>query len=372
MKNKLSVLLCMSLAVWTMVACGSSEDDTSDVGTTENELVVTPAIEVVPIDANDYITLCDYSEVLVTSEMMEVTEEDIDEYIKWGLESLGETIEVTDRAVEHGDTVNIDFDGTIDGLPEDDTSVDGLGYDLVIGSGSFIDGFEDGLLGAQVGDTVTLNLTFPESYPNNPDIEGNDAVFEVVINAIKVLQLPELTDDIAATLEPTVATVEEYREFIREMFNEEVLVIFESSIQSEIFTYILMNSTYEELPEDMIQYYQKVYYDMVSSYVGIYGMTLEDYAVGIGMTMEAFEEESFVIAEEMAKEYITFKMVAEIEGITVTEDEIDQMAMDSMLMSGFAVETAEEYIEQVGAIQIEHTLLAEKVLPQMVQYAVYE
>ncbi|MFI3200773.1 MAG: trigger factor [Eubacteriales bacterium] len=381
MKKKWSILIGMSLTIAMLTACGSSSEDSvganessQETGGVEEGSYITEVIQVAPVNASDYVTLGDYSQVPIASILEEVTQEDVDLYIQWGLESIAETSEITDtqRVVEYGDTVNIDFDGTIDGLPEDDTSADGVGYDLVIGSGSFIDGFEEGLVGANVGDSVTLNLVFPEVYPNNPDIQGNNAIFEVVIHSVKELIVPELTDEVATTFEPSVATIEEYREFVRILLEEEMLYQHEYSVKNEIFTYILANASYEEVPEDMILYYQNVYYNMVASYVVMYGMTMEGYVEAVGMTAEDFEEESFLIAEEMAKEYLTFKAVADAEGIAITQEEINAMAEEAMWMSGMAVDSVEEYLEQIGAIQVEHTLLAERVLEQIVQYAVYE
>lgn len=356
MKNKLSILLLISMVLMSMSACSKEIEEVAG--------------EVESVDASDYVTLCDYSEVLVTTVLQEVTEEDIESYIQLGLEYLGEEVEVTDRAVEIGDIVNINYNGTIEGLSEDEEQPADEGVDLVIGSGSFIEGFEEGLVGAEIGDTITLDLVFPDEYVNNPDIAGNSAVFEVLINSIAVLEIPELTDEVATLLEPTVSTIEEYRELVRELFEEEVVLIYESSVQSEIFSYILENSVCAQVPDDMSEYYSGVYYDMVSSYVSMYGVSLEDYIAIMGMTVEAFDEECIEVGTEMAKEYLVFKAVAVAEGIDVTEDEINALAEESMVMSGF--DSLDDYIALVGILQIEHTLLAERVLPHLVQYAIYE
>ena len=132
-----------------------------------------------------YVELGDYKGIEYTMDVAEVTDDQVNQQIDSFLDGLAETEEVTDRAVEDGDTVNIDFTGTKDGEEFEGGSSEG--YDLVIGSGSFIDGFEDGLIGHEIGDEVSLDLTFPEEYPQNEDLAGQDVV-KVARDALEVAE----------------------------------------------------------------------------------------------------------------------------------------------------------------------------------------
>ena len=159
-----------------------------------------------------YVELGDYKGIEYTMDVAEVTDDQVNQQIDSFLDGLAETEEVTDRAVEDGDTVNIDFTGTKDGEEFEGGSSEG--YDLVIGSGSFIDGFEDGLIGHEIGDEVSLDLTFPEEYPQNEDLAGQDVNFKVTINSISVKNTPELTDKVVAD-NTDYDNVEDYKEIGR-------------------------------------------------------------------------------------------------------------------------------------------------------------
>ena len=126
--------------------------------------------------------------------------------------------EVTDRPAKEGDTVNIDYKGMKDGVAFEGGTAQG--YDLTLGSGSFIDGFEDGLIGAETGETRNLELKFPYRYKNNPDLAGQPVVFEVTVNKIVETVTPELTDEYAAE-NSDYATAEEYREGLRDIMREQ-------------------------------------------------------------------------------------------------------------------------------------------------------
>lgn len=141
-----------------------------------------------------YVTLGDYKGIEYTKTVAEVTEDDIQSKLDSFVDGLAETNEVTDRAVEDGDIVNIDYVGTMDG--EEFEGGSDTGYDLTIGSNSFIDGFETGLIGHNVGEEVSLDLQFPDPYPNNTDYSGKDVNFKVTINKISVKTTPELTDQL--------------------------------------------------------------------------------------------------------------------------------------------------------------------------------
>ena len=158
-----------------------------------------------------YVELGDYKGIEYTREVAEVTDTQIQSQVDSLLSSLTETTEVTDRPIEEGDTANIDFVGTMNGEEFDGGS--GEGFDLEIGSDSFIDGFEDGLIGHSVGEKVSLDLTFPENYQSE-DLAGKDVNFAVTINSISVKTTPELTDEVVKE-NTDYDTVDAYKDSVR-------------------------------------------------------------------------------------------------------------------------------------------------------------
>ena len=165
-------------------------------------------------------------------EVPEITDADVEAQIQFNLAANPEEEVVTDRGAEDGDTVNIDFKGYKDGVAFD--GGEAAGYDLVLGSGSFIEGFEEGLIGVKAGDEKELNLTFPEDYMS-ADLAGADVVFEVTVNEVKVQKDAELNDEFVKRVSDKSATVEEYRQEIR----EELEAIREMSIENYISNQIM-------------------------------------------------------------------------------------------------------------------------------------
>ncbi|MFI3177130.1 MAG: trigger factor [Eubacteriales bacterium] len=362
MKKKLSILLCMLLAMTTLVACNTKTDDTTDDESSSSGGVVSELTSYVP---SDYITLPDYSSVDIETEPYEITDVDLEEYIAYELSYLAETVEITDRGVESGDTVNIDYIGTQDGVAFDGGTA--AGYDLTIGSGAFIDGFEDGLIGAELGETLVLALTFPEDYTSE-ELSGQEVEFEVVINSITATVTPELTDEVAMTLEPSITTVDEYRAFMLDYIEIESAAYYEVTVQEEVFAYISENATYEDMPQDLIDYYVQVQYDMIDIYAEMYGIDSATFiTMMFGTTEEEYEVSAIESAGDMAREYMMFLLLAELEGITVSLDDINAYA--ELYYADAGLTSAEEYMEMVGEQQVEIVLLAEGVLPALYKYA---
>ena len=211
MKKKLCMLvlaLCMTASV---TACGSKEDTKSSTeakkedtkeeskqedsqdNKEENSGEVTEdtrIVSVAPDEMDQYIKVGEYKGLDVQEDVQEVTDSDIDIQIQTNLSQNLVEVEDENAEVKNGDVVNIDYEGKKDGVAFDGGTAEG--FDLTIGSGSFIDGFEDGLIGAKKGETRDLNLTFPENYQAE-ELAGQDVVFTVKINAIKTT--PELTEE---------------------------------------------------------------------------------------------------------------------------------------------------------------------------------
>lgn len=197
-------------------------------------------------DVLSALTLVDYENISIPDDEVKASEEDVNEEIDSMLEGYMEFSSDTDVEIADGDEVNIDYVGTIDGVEFEGGNSEGAGYDLTIGSGSFIDDFEEQLIGHKVGEDVTVEVTFPEDYGDD-EVAGKDASFAVTINAIKIA--PELTDEfVEENLADTeeVTTVDEYRAKIENNFYEE-------NLEEYLTNYIVENSTVNSYPKKYLK-----------------------------------------------------------------------------------------------------------------------
>ncbi len=236
------------------------------------------------VDINDYVTIGDYTNFTVAHADIAADEDEIQERIQAELDEEREMLKVKAITVAEGDTINIDFDGTVDGIPFEGGSSNDGGYELTLGSGKMIPGFEEAIIGHNVGETFMIDVTFPEDY--SEELGGKAAVFEIKINGI--YQAPELTDEfVAEHLSAYADTAEEYREFVKETIEKENLVAY---IKNDINKSNTVNSYPEGYFEHMekltdfvleseydyyVEYYGDNGYESVSDY---YNMTEEEYA----------------------------------------------------------------------------------------------
>ena len=214
-KKAVALLLCVSMMM-TLNACGNSNKDntegTETVAETETEVI--PSSADITYDAGDYVSLGDYMNMEVTLDKdYQVTDDMVKNYVNNNvIANYPYYVESDKTVVENGDVANIDYEGLLDGEAFDGGTAQD--YDLEIGSGSFIDGFEDGLIGKKIGDTVDLNLTFPKDY-SSTDLAGKEVVFTVKINSVK--RAPKLTDELAAEISNNeYKTAEAYNNYIKE------------------------------------------------------------------------------------------------------------------------------------------------------------
>ena len=227
------------LAAMLLVGCGSEKD-----------------LPLAQIDTERYVTLGDYQNLSVTVEKPKVEDAEVVQTML-NLYRRGISAElggITDRAVARGDTVNIDYVGKMNGEPFENGSASGT--QLTIGSGSFIDGFEDGLVGAMPGETVELDLAFPDPYLNNPDLSGQAVAFTVTVNFIlpPLESEADLLDEVAAAagLEE-VSTVQELRQYAYDSLNRNAQIQYESNVQNAMIQELLAQCDFKKLPENMLE-----------------------------------------------------------------------------------------------------------------------
>lgn len=364
MKKRIALAFMTGFCVAALAACGGTkaakvETDTaaaSETAATETEAETeTEAYYAYNYDLDQLVSLGDYKGLTYTIADTSVTEEEIDTEIGYKLKEYEAPEQITDRAAEDGDTVNIDFEGKMDGETFNGGSAEG--YTLVLGSGSFIDGFEDGLVGVKPGEKVTLDLKFPEEYPNNPDLAGKDVAFDVTINYIHGETItPELNDEFVVSLGlDDVKTVDAYREYVRGYLTEGKISDAESSMRNELVEKAVANAQVKELPEELVEQYKNEYTSYYSEYAQYFGMELEDFLTQYmnNMTVEDLEKEARTYGEDAAKHMLVICAIAKAEGLDNTDEGYDEKLADYAEQNNFdSVETFEEtygkeYLKQV-------------------------
>ena len=347
MKRILAILISVSMMAAVLAGCGEEGANLSS------------------IDAEKYVTsLFEYKGVELSAAKEIIDDVYIDSYIDFILSQYPNYVEVTDRPVGYGDTANIDYVGKdMEGVAFEGGTAQG--YDLVIGSGMFVPGFEDGLVGANVGDTVDVELTFPENY-HNADLAAQDVVFTVTINKITTPVPAELTDEFVAQFGN--ANVEEFRNSVLMALEDSANATFENELQKQIIDIILEECEFtEEVPEALFNYYKDQIYANFEAYAANYGIDVDSYVEQSGMTKEEFEENLTTGATESAREALVCKIIADKEGISVSDEELEQGIQENYMNFGYA--TPEEYKEAENVEDYRDYLLTSKVLNYIIDNA---
>ncbi len=294
------------------------------------------------VRAEDYITLGEYKGLPVKRMSTEVTEEEVQAELDNMLTSSATAEEITDRTdVQAGDVANIDYTGTLDGEVFEGGSAQG--FELEIGSGTFIDGFEEGLIGANVGDTATLNLKFPDEYTNNPDMAGKDVVFAVKVNSISKQVEPEMNDAfIKETTGGEYATVEDYKAYLLEEIEKSNVEYADSTMYADLWNQAVANAAIKkDIPQEYLQTKIDKMTENAKSYAEAYGMDFESFLTNyMGLDEAGFQEETSKYAETAAKESLVLLAIAKAEDIEVTDEELDQAIKDYVELYGYESEDA--------------------------------
>lgn len=344
MKKKIMSILAAVLAVGVLAGCG------------EETLVLKD------MKVEKYVTIGEYKGLEVNVAAPVVDEEEWD----YTVDSFYTTYfpaekGVTDRAVKHGDTANIDYVGTKDGVAFDGGTASG--YNLVIGSGSFIAGFEDGLVGVMPGETVDLDLTFPENY-GSADLAGQAVVFTVTVNYI----LPQEMDEsvISEIGIEGVTNAEELRQYVYDYLYSVAESNYNTSVQNAVMETFMAGNTYKSVPEGLIERYETTTRANIESTAAAYGMDADTFTqYSYGMDLESFLA---TYCEEAAKQDLALQAVANAEGLNITDEELDEMLLEYATQAGVA--TIEEYIGETSKEDYREYFLYNKVVNYLVENAV--
>ena len=327
-----------------------AEETESDNTEDTSEDTPTTAELMAGIDVEKCVTLGDYKGVTVEKTIQSVTDEDVQNEIDNALANY--PVEV-DQAAKEGDTVNIDYVGKIDGEEFDGGSDQGA--DLKLGSGKFIDGFEDGLIGARKGETRTLNLTFPEDYTQ--DLAGKAVEFTVTVNAVKE-PLSEPTDQWVADNIEGYDNLADYKAGIRSEQEESNEQTAENQVRYAAWTQVIDNCTINEYPETLVEVGKKLYEQQVETYAKYAGMELDAYIESSGLTQEEYQSNMEEYGKNVAAQALVCQAICNKEGFAIGDDDYQKALQDMLTEYGC---TEEELIQTYGQDNVEQSIMLNRV-----------
>jgi trigger factor len=321
-----------------------------------------PFIFTAEVATKPEVTLGEYKGLKVDKVPVEVTAEDVEAEIKRELERNARTVEVTDRSVQKDDMVTLDYEGFVDG--EAFEGGKGTDYPLTIGSGAFIPGFEDQLIGAEIGQEVEVNVTFPEQY-HSKELAGKEAVFKCTVHTIKEKELPELDDEFASDVSEC-ETLAEYRQEVEKKLTERKQTQAREQIEDQAVDQAAENAQMD-IPQPMIDLQVRQMEDDMGYRLQMQGMTKEMYFQMTGLTEDRMKQDMEAQAVKTIRTRLVLEAVAKAENIVVSEERLEEELKKMAETYGREVEAlkgqmGEKRIEEMKesiAVQDAITLIAD-------------
>ena len=322
------------------------------------------------VTATDYVTLPDdYADITISADLGQVSDDDINDYIDSNvLSNFATTNEVKDRAAADGDTVNIDYVGRIDGVAFDGGDTKGNGADLTLGSGTYIDNFEDQIVGHTPGETFDVTVTFPEDY-GNEDLNGKEAVFETTLNYIKESVTPELTDDwVKENLGESMSlnSVDELKAFVKST------MLYDNQA-SDVYTALHDKASYsDELPQTALDYYRDVLLYRIYTYAQNYGTTM-DALLASGMmgssydNVDAYLKDAHDSIRSITQQALLMQAVAEKMGFRC-----DTATMNADFGRYYGTTDPTQYVTAYGENYVKMNVLQSDVMQNLIDNVKYE
>ncbi len=280
------------------------------------------------------VTLGDYKGLEVEAELQKLTDEMVDARIEEDRKKASRTIDVDDRAVQEGDTVNLDYAGTVDGVAFAGGTAQG--QTLTIGSHQFIPGFEEQMVGMQIGEEKDLNVKFPDEY-HAEELKGKDAVFHVKVNSIQATEVPELDDDFAADISD-FDTFKEYKENIVKELTERVEKNNDVATENALVEKAAENAEID-IPEAMIEDQAEYMVREMGMRMSYQGLRMEDYLKYTGQTMDDLKRMYKPEAEKRVRIELVIDAIRKAEKIEPTEEDVDKAIEEQAKQIGQEVET---------------------------------
>lgn len=395
MKKNFTLFVALVSAAALLTACGdkasenSSEEasagateaaDTGAAAQTEGDVDLSTLETQTPLDTDldTCLTLGEYKGVTAEVAAVEITDEDVENQLASLYAQDPLMTDVTGRAVESGDTVNIDYVGKYADTQEAFQGGTAQGASLTIGSHSYIDGFEDGLIGVNIGDTVDLNLTFPEDY-GAADLAGKDVVFTVTVNGIQTSE-PEPSDEWVASRDlEGVTDLEGFKAHLKEQLTQDALSARDDTIQNTVLETVMNNTTFNEVPEKLYNRYYKQQYEAINYYTQLYAtstgtqLTSDEF---VTMTMQnngiAGSAEDYInnMVDQTTRQFMMLQAIADKEGIEVTDEDIDEYlhnAYDNAATTAYS--SFEEYKDSLEMEIYREGLMSQKVVDFLTENA---
>lgn len=322
------------------------------------------------VTATDYVTLPDdYADITISADLGQVSDDDINDYIDSNvLSNFATTNEVKDRAAADGDTVNIDYVGRIDGVAFDGGDTKGSGADLTLGSGTYIDNFEDQIVGHTPGETFDVTVTFPEDY-GNEDLNGKEAVFETTLNYIKESVTPELTDDwVKENLGESMSlnNVDELKAFVKST------MLYDNQA-SDVYTALHDKASYaDELPQTALDYYRDVLLYRIYTNAQKYGTDMNT-LLSSGMMGSSYDSVDAYLADasdsikSITQQALLMQAVAEKTGF-----KCDTATMSADFGRYYGTTDPSQYVSAYGENYIKMNVLQSDVMQNLIDNVKYE
>lgn len=343
----------------------------------EEEIVSSPKIDVEQLEAGKpfiftaevalkpQVTIGQYKGMKVDKADLDVTEEEVTAEIDKEREKNARTVDITDRAVKDGDIATIDFEGFVDGVAFDGGK--GSDYPLTIGSHAFIPGFEEELIGAEIGAETDVNVTFPEDYQAE-ELAGKAAVFKCTVKRLQEKQMPELDDDFVSEVSEESDTVEEYKEEIRKKLAgrkaDEARAVKEDALIDAIIADARM-----DIPEAMVETQQRQMVQEYAQRMQSQGISMEQYMQFTGMTNEMLLEQVKPQVMRRIQSRLVLEAVVAAENIEVTEEEINQELKTMGEVYQMEADKVEELLGENGRKQVADDLKVKKAMEFVVENA---
>ena len=342
----LGYVLSLALGMTMLTGCGKKVDGVDQQGMIDKYAA--------------YCDLPDYKGLEYTETKSTVTDADVRNKIDSLLQQYATKTQVKEGTVADGDNVNIDFVGSIDGVEFEGGNSNGAGYDLTLGSGSMIPGFEDGIVGHKVGETFNIKATFPENYGKD-ELNGKEADFKITINYLTQTELPEYNDAFVASYTDATSILE-YEDSVRKDLVEQYEQSDKSQNESAIMQVLVEKTTYNEYPQQEMQDLIDKSIAQQEQAASSYGYSLGDYVTArYGFSDEdSFRQYIQGLAEDYIKEKIAVCAVAKDTGITVTKEEVDNYK--KKIMDYYSYEDESKLEENYSSEDIVYYALAEKVV----------
>lgn len=331
------------------------------------EIVSQPKIDVTQVEAGQpliftaevalkpEVKLGEYKGIEVEKKNIEVTEEEIQAEIDKERENNSRVIDVDDRAVENGDMVKLDFEGFVDGVAFEGGK--GEDYDLTIGSGSFIPGFEEQLVGVKIGEDTEVNVTFPEEY-HAPELAGKAAVFKCKVNEIKVKELPEADDDFAKDVSE-FDTLDEYKEDVKKNLTEKKEKEAKTAKEMDVVEKIVENAEME-IPDPMVDEQVRRMADDFANRIQSQGLSVEQYFQFTGMTAEKLLEQMRPEAVKRIQNSLVLEAVAEAEQIEISDERLEEELVKMAEAYKMELDKLKEMVSEDAKAQIKKDLAVQE------------